>query len=205
MAISDSTTDSGFTIGFSSGAKRKPIPGNGAVWVAILSEMSEFGLMFLFFFLAKTHYPQVFADGPAMLNTTAGMLNTLALLSSSYFVARSVYSIKRDDVRRAIFWMWMAFGAGIAYLIIKYWEYRWNIAHGYEVGTNMFFAAYYYMTFNHFLHVGWGSGALLWGIIRLRNGGYTAENHEGLESIASYWHMIDLAWIIIFPLVYVIQ
>lgn len=180
------------------------LPGSGAIWVAILSEMTEFALMFIFFFLAKAHYPEVFSAGPAKLNTMAGMLNTLALLSSSFFVAKAVQNVKRDNIPRAIRWMWMSFFAGMVYLVIKYWEYRWNIAHGYNVNTDAFFAGYYYLTFNHFLHVGWGSGALLWGVMRLKQGGYTVDDHQGLESIASYWHMIDLAWIIIFPLLYVI-
>ena len=180
------------------------LPGSGAIWVAILSEMTEFALMFIFFFLAKAHYPAVFAAGPGQLNTMAGMLNTLALLSSSFFVAKAVQNVKKNNIKLAIRWMWMSLVMGILYLIIKYWEYRWNIAQGYTVGTNAFFAGYYYLTFNHFLHVGWGSGALLWGVMRLKQGGYTADDHQGLESIASYWHMIDLAWIIIFPLLYVI-
>ncbi|MCG8427234.1 MAG: hypothetical protein MI754_07765, partial [Chromatiales bacterium] len=64
------------------------VPGNMAIWVAIFSEMSEFALMFIVCFLAKVHYPELFHTGPTKLNTLAGTLNTLALLSSSYFVAK---------------------------------------------------------------------------------------------------------------------
>ncbi|MCG8428904.1 MAG: cytochrome c oxidase subunit 3 family protein [Chromatiales bacterium] len=189
----------------SSAPKPGRIPGNTAIWVAIFSEMSEFALMFIVYFIAKVHNPEVFEAGPGKLNTMAGMLNTLALLSSSYFVAKSVQAIRLDQVQQSIRWLSASVATGVIYLVIKYWEFTWNEAQGYSVDTDLFFTVYYYMTFNHFLHVGWGSGALLWGIYRLKNGAYNSQEHEGLETIASYWHMIDLAWIVIFPLLYVLN
>ena len=71
--------------------------------------------------------------------------------------------------------------------------------------TNLFYGVYYYITFNHFLHVGWGSAAVVWVIFRVKSGAYSPDEHEGLLNIAVYWHMIDLAWITIFPLLYVIR
>ena len=99
----------------------------------------------------------------------------------------------------------MSVGAGCTYLLIKFFEYRWNGAHGISTDTNLFFTVYYYTTFNHLLHVGWGSGAILWAITGIRMGAITPQNHRGLEAVAVYWHMIDLAWIIIFPLLYVLR
>jgi cytochrome c oxidase subunit 3 len=188
-------------------AEPKPgrIPGNMAIWVAIFSEMSEFAMMFIIYFIAKVHHPEAFAAGPEKLNTLAGTLNTLTLLSSSYFVAKAMRCIRMDRPDLSIRWMLFAVGTGCIYLIIKYWEFTWNAEQGYEVDTDLFFTVYYYMTFNHFLHVGWGSGALLWGIYRLKQSAYDSREHEGLETIASYWHMIDLAWIVIFPLLYVLH
>lgn len=181
------------------------VPGNMAIWVAIFSEMSEFALMFIVYFIAKVHFLELFNEGPTQLNTTAGALNTIALLSSSYFVAKSVQSVRLNEIKAATRWLWLAILSGCCYLGVKYWEYMWNIKQGLDVDTNLFFTLYYYITFNHFLHVAWGSGALLWGIYRLKQGAYTADEHEGLETIASYWHMIDLVWIIIFPLLYILR
>ncbi|HKJ77137.1 MAG TPA: cytochrome c oxidase subunit 3 family protein [Gammaproteobacteria bacterium] len=181
------------------------IPGNQAIWVGIFSEMSEFGIMFLAFFIAKAHYPVLFLEGPTRLNTTAGLVNTLVLLSSSYFVAKAMVAIRQERRRDCVRWLWAAIGAAVAYLVVKYIEYEWNSAHGISIDTNSFFAVYYYMTFNHLLHVGWGGGAILWAIMRLKMGAYSADDHEGLEAVAVYWHMIDLAWIVMFPLVYVLR
>lgn len=181
------------------------IPGNMAIWVAIFSELSEFALMFIIYFIAKIHHPEVFYNGPTQLNTLAGTLNTLALLSSSYFVAKSVQAVRANKIDKAIRWLWMGISMACLYLMIKWAEFNWNQDQGITVDGNLFFTVYYYMTFNHFLHVVWGGAALYWGILRLKNGGYTCADHEGLETIASYWHMIDLAWIIIFPMLYVLR
>ncbi|MFW2373910.1 MAG: cytochrome c oxidase subunit 3 family protein [Gammaproteobacteria bacterium] len=190
---------------FSCVSRANGVPGNPAVWVGILAELTEFAMMFLFLFIAKVNYPEVFAEGPGRLNTLAGMVNTLALLSSSYFVARAMVALRANKPGAAMRWLWGAIGAASLYLVIKYFEYQWNVSQGIHIKTNEFFAIYYYITFNHFLHVAWGGGALLWGIMRIRTGSYTASDHSGLEAIASYWHMIDLVWIIIFPLLYVLK
>ena len=181
------------------------VPGNLAIWVGILSEMSEFALMFIVYFLAKVHNPELFNEGPTRLNTLAGTLNTLVLLTSSYCVAKAMVAIRRDQQRRCVRWLLRAVLAGCVYLVIKLLEFRWNAQHGIHSDTNLFYTVYYYMTFNHLLHVGWASVALLWVAIRVRMGIYTAARHEGLEAVASYWHMIDLAWIVIFPLLYVLR
>ena len=192
---------------FSSSSFRKytDIPGSLAIWAAILAEMSEFAIMFVVYFLAKVHNPDVFAAGPEKLNTLAGTVNTLLMLTSSFFVVRALIAIRNNKPIASARWLWGAVAAGILYLIIKYFEYQWNTAQGLDTETNIFYGVYYYVTFNHFLHVGWGSAAIVWVIYRLNTGVYTQQNHEGLLNVAVYWHMIDLAWIIIFPLLYVIR
>jgi cytochrome c oxidase subunit 3 len=64
---------------------------------------------------------------------------------------------------------------------------------------------YYYLTFNHLVHVVWGCLGLIWAILRTSFGAYSPEDHEGLESATLYWHATDLAWIVIFPLAYVLR
>lgn len=181
------------------------IPGNMAIWAAILSEMSEFAIMFIVYFLAKVHNPEIFKEGPTKLSTLAGTSNTLIMLTSSFFVVRAVIAMRKNSPEKSVRWLWGAVLCGVLYLIIKYFEYEWNTSQGLSTETNIFYAVYYYVTFNHFLHVGWGSAAIIWVIYRLNTGIYTQEEHEGLINIALYWHMIDLAWITIFPLLYVIR
>jgi cytochrome c oxidase subunit 3 len=176
-----------------------------AIWAAILAEMSEFAIMFIVYFVGRVHNPEAFRIGPTKLNTLAGTSNTLLMLTSSFFVVRAVIAIRENKVKTSARWLSAAVLCGVLYLIIKYFEYEWNSAQGLSTETNIFYAVYYYVTFNHFLHVGWGSAALVWVIYRLNTGIYNAQDHEGLINIALYWHMIDLAWITIFPLLYVIR
>lgn len=183
----------------------RKIPGSLAIWAAILAEMSEFAIMFLVYFLAKVHNPEIFAEGPLRLSTLAGTSNTLIMLSSSFFVVRGVIAMRANKPEICMRWLWGAVICGCLYLAIKYFEYQWNTTQGLATETNIFYAVYYYVTFNHFLHVGWGSVAIIWVIHRVHTGIYTQDEHEGLLSIAVYWHMIDLAWITIFPLLYVIR
>jgi len=190
---------------FSFTNKTKNIPGSLAIWAAILAEMSEFAIMFVVYFLAKVHNPKLFYEGPARLSTSAGAANTLIMLTSSFFVVRSVMAVRNDQLKEATHWLWGAVACGIFYLIIKYFEYQWNTTQGFETETNIFYGVYYYVTFNHFLHVGWGTAGLIWVIYRINTHIYTKNEHEGLINMALYWHMIDLAWITIFPLLYVIR
>jgi len=206
-ALASSTTPSpeSFSEKISFGEKKSNIPGSMAIWFAILAEMSEFAIMFLVYFLAKVHNPELFYEGPSRLNTLAGTSNTLIMLTSSFFVVRAVIAIRDNKPKQSTHWLWGAVACGIIYLIIKAFEYQWNTSQGLATETNIFYGVYYYVTFNHFLHVGWGSAGLIWVIYRINTGIYTSTEHEGLINMAVYWHMIDLAWITIFPLLYVIR
>ena len=189
----------------SSRSVSKETPGNIAVWILIYAELFEFALFFLAFLIAKSHYPEVFSEGPLQLNTFAGTANTLVLITSSFFVAKAMAAIKLGQHRECLIWLWLTLAAGGVYCGIKTWEYSWNEAAGIGARSNTFFTLYYYLTFNHLLHVLMGMCTILFVTIRTHLGVYDASNYEGLESAASYWHMMDLVWIIIFPLLYVLR
>lgn len=186
-------------------AKAGRIPGNIPIWVGILSELTEFGIFFAAYFIAKFNYPEAFSSGPNSLSTLAGVTNTIVLLSSSFFMAKAIASIRQDNQKKCEQYLWLAFICGCLYMAIKTGEFYWNHQQGFNTRTSEFFTIYYYMTFNHFLHVGWASCAVLWMTFRVRKGAFSAKKHSGLEALAIYWHMIDLMWILIFPLLYVLR
>lgn len=188
-----------------SGERVKKTPGNIAIWILIYAELTEFALFFIVFLVVRSHNQDIFAVGPGQLNTLAGVLNTLVLISSSYFIARAISSIKAGQRDACLKWLWLTLAAGAGYCAIKGWEYYWNHSQGIDSKTNVFFSLYYYLTFNHLLHVLVGMCTILFVTIRTQMNAYDEKSHEGLESAASYWHMIDLAWIIIFPLLYVLR
>ena len=181
------------------------VPGNRGMWVGILCELTEFALMFLAYAWFKQVHPADFHHGPAMLNTASGVWNTVVMLTSGYFAVRALLAIRRNDAAAARNWLVATLAGGIAFLLIKAWEFSWNIDHG-VVGTgNSFVAMYYYLTFNHLVHVVWGCLGLIWAILRTSFGAYSPEDHDGLEAAVLYWHATDLAWIVIFPLLYVLR
>lgn len=181
------------------------VPGNGAIWVGILSELTEFAIFFVAYFIAKVHYPQAFAEGTTQLHTALGVTNTLVLLSSSYFMAKAIAAIRLNDAKKCERWLWLTLAMAATYLVVKAYEFHWNDLNNIHTNTSEFFTVYYYMTFNHFLHVGWAGCAILYMVLRTRAGAYSNGNHSNLEALAVYWHMIDLMWILIFPLLYVLR
>ncbi len=180
------------------------IPGNRAIWVGIFAELTEFTLMFLVYFFARINHPQAFHDGPQKLSLLAGTTNTIIMLSSSYFVARAVVAMRNNAANISLRWLFAAFFTAIGYPIVKFLEIRWNLAHGVDGGGDVFQMSYYYLTFNHLVHVGWGLLGMIWIMFRTGFGGYDANDHKGLIAFASYWHATDLVWLMIFPLFYVL-
>jgi cytochrome c oxidase subunit 3 len=181
------------------------IPGNKGIWAGILSEMTEFALLFGVYFIARAHYPEVFRQGPARLSTLAGTFNTVMMISGSYFVAKAVHAIRQNRQQASFRWLLLVLLAASSYLVIKMLEIQWNLSHGVTGGANLFFTVYYYLTFTHMVHVVWGMMGLAWVLVRTRSGAYSPQDHEGLEAFASYWHATDLAWLVIFPLVYLLH
>lgn len=185
-------------------ALKQPGHGNVAVWVLIYAELTEFAFFFIAFLVTRQFYPAEFAEGPGQLNTTTGLINTLVLISSSWFVATALNNLRRGRISRCRCWLVAAIVAGLTYCGVKYWEYQWNLAQGLSLQTNYFFTLYYYLAFNHLLHVLAGIVVLCGCLLSVSLGWATAENHEGVEGGINYWHMVDLAWIVLFPLLYLL-
>lgn len=180
------------------------LPGNKAIWVGILAELTEFAVMFLVYFIARAHYPELFVTGPDKLSTVAGLSITLLMVTSGFFVAQAIQAIRANRVNRSFYWLLGAFFLGLGYPVVKYFEVRWNISQGLIGSGDVFQMSYYYLTFNHLVHVSWGLGGLFWVLIRTKTGAYSPEEYSGMEAFAVYWHATDLIWLIIFSLFYVL-
>ena len=181
------------------------IPGNKAIWVGIYCEVSEFALMFLVYFIARAHQSEAFSAGPSRLSLLSGTAYTVALLTSGFCVARGLAAMRAARRRVCLRWLAAAFVIGAIYPLVKFFEVRWNLAHGLDGNAGVFFVTYYYLTFNHLVHVFWGLLGLLWVMVRTGSGFYTATEHDGLEAFACYWHTTDIIWLMIFPLFYILR
>ncbi len=181
------------------------VPGNRGIWVGIFCVLVEFLLLFCVYFIAKAHHGAAFEKGPDQLATIAGVAITLLLLSSGYCMVKAVATIRNDRRRAAFGWVAAAFLLGLGYPVIKFFEIRWNVAHGIDGAAGIFYIVYYYLTLNHLVHVSWGLLGLGWVAVRTLLGVYSARDHSGLEAAAMYWHTTDVLWLIIFPFFYVLR
>ena len=185
--------------------KNSGLPGDLAMWLFILAELTAFALLFGIYAFTRASNPEIFAEGQAGLDIRAGLANTLALLTSSYFVACAVTSVELNRTNRAVLEFLAALAMGAIYIFIKLSEYSHSIEQGYDITTNLFYQFYYLLTAFHFLHVVLGMAILAYVAVRAYKGAYSNGNIQGLESGACYWHMVDLLWLVLFPLVYVLH
>jgi nitric oxide reductase NorE protein len=181
------------------------LPGDFAIWIFIFAELAVFGLLFLVYAWTRRHNIDLFNLHQLELNRTAGLINTLALLTSSFFVVRAVERIKVGDSVSCKRWLGAAMGMGVVFIVVKSWEYAQHFSHGVSLSTNTFYTFYIALTVFHFMHVLMGMVILSAVALKAGRGGYSAQEHTGVETGASYWHMVDLVWLILFPLVYVMR
>jgi nitric oxide reductase NorE protein len=180
-------------------------PGDLAIWIFILAELLVFGVFFTTYAFTRMHHVALFNHYQLGLDRDSALLNTLALITSSYCVARAVADIRSDDAPGCVRWLLAAMAMGGLFLIVKSAEFAHHLGAGVTLSTNVFYMFYLSLTFFHFLHV--VLGLVILGAVtqKARRGGYSAAEHTGVDTGASYWHMVDLVWLILFPLVYVMR
>lgn len=180
-------------------------PGDLAIWIFILAELLVFAVLFVVYAVARRNNIELFALHQLQLDRVAGLANTLLLITSSYFVVRAVAAIREGRARLCSHWLWAAFFLGALFLLIKGLEYQHHFSMGVTLRSNTFYLYYISLTFFHFMHVIMGMVILAAVALKARRGGYSEREHTGVETGASYWHMVDLVWLILFPLVYVMH
>lgn len=188
------------------GPATRELPGDLAMWCFILAELAVFALLLGSMAYVRGRWPEMFSAGVATLHPVAGLINTLALLTGSYWVALGVAAMRRGESATVVWWFRAGAASGLLYLVIKSVEYQQMFSAGYNLRTNTFYFFYYFTTFFHLMHVVLGMIILLVVAARFRRGAYPtqATRQMAAESAASYWHMVDLVWLMLFPLLYVL-
>ena len=185
-------------------ANRYP-PGDLAIWIFILAELGVFAIFFAAYAFARVGHVELFNACQETLDRRAALVNTLALITGSYFVVRAVAAMRIDNQGGCVRWLLAALGMGLVFLVVKVMEYAHHFEAGVTLSTNTFYMFYLSLTFFHFMHVILGMVILAAVALKARVGGYSVEDHTGVETGASYWHMVDLVWLILFPLIYVMR
>jgi nitric oxide reductase NorE protein len=186
-------------------AERPRLRGDLAMWFVIGIEMLTFGLFFIVFAIARGRESELFRAGQAGLNLHVGALNTALLLTGSWCVARGVHALRSGRSAASARWTWAGAGCGAGFLASKLAEYQVKLAEGKDLSSDTFHMLYWLLTGFHFLHVAAAVIALavVAGLTRRRRWG--AGDAHAPETVAAFWHMVDLLWVVLFPLVYVLR
>jgi nitric oxide reductase NorE protein len=186
-------------------SKPRRLPGVEGIWVFVAGDMTIFGILFVSFMLDRRKETGLFEASRHGLNPNFGGVNTLILLTSSWLMALAVNAARRGRTRVATAFLASTFLCGVAFMASKAIEYTGKAEHGVGMLTNPFYMYYFTLTGIHLAHVFAGVVvlAVLW--TRSRAGAYHANNVRTLETGATYWHMVDLLWIMLFPLLYLMR
>ena len=175
------------------------------VWVFIGADSVIFAILFLTFMQDRLKNPALFEASRHTLNMNLGGLDTLILLSSSWSVALAIQALKRDLVDRVPRYLLGGVLTGLMFVVSKSIEYFQKFAHGLTPGTNPFYMWYFALTGMHLAHVLLGTSLLTFLWIRSRRGAFSSVQRAVPESVASFWHLVDLLWIVLFPLLYLMK
>jgi nitric oxide reductase NorE protein len=186
-------------------AKPRRLPGVDGVWVFIGADLVIFAILFLSFMQDRLKNPAIFEASRHTLNMHLGGIDTLILLTSSWSVALAVQAMKRDQIDREPRLLLGGAVTGLMFMVSKAIEYFHKFAHGITPGTNPFFMWYFTLTGIHLIHVVVGTSLLTYLWVRSRRGTYDHLHKAVPESVASYWHLVDLLWVVLFPLLYLMK
>lgn len=184
------------------------------MWLFLYTEIMLFGGLFVLYAVYYSTYSADFVAGGKELDIFFGVLNTVILLVSSFAVAASITAIRTESLKTALVMVGIAIACGLSFLVNKYLEWGHKIEVGIypnsevlldgEPGRNIFFGLYYTITGLHGLHVIIGLTLLVICLVMLARQKITAGNDILLENSGLYWHLVDLIWIFIFPLFYLV-
>ncbi len=190
------------------------------MWLFLCTEVLMFSGLFLAYFIIRQLYPEMVLTASEELNKTAGGVNTIVLLTSSFTMALGVRAAQTNNQKALERNLVITIACAFIFMIVKYFEYTAKIEHGLLPGdwysaaqhgyflpkySKVFYGVYFTMTGLHGVHVLVGIGVLSWIYIRARRREFSSQNYVAVENAGLYWHIVDLVWIFLFPLLYLVK
>ena len=178
-------------------------PGGILIWIIIMLELITFGVALIVMVVLSRSETELFHQMGAKLNTLLGSLNTVVLLTSGLFMARSLHFFREENFQKSKIYLQLTMVSGSVFICFKAFEYHQKIVEGIALGSNTFMNFYWLLTGFHLIHV-------LVGIVLLAtfysNISKRPEKIDitDLEATASFWHMCDLIWLVLFPVLYLL-
>ena len=186
------------------------------MWVFLATEIMFFGGMFLGYTIYRTAYPQAFAAASNHLDVVLGTVNTAVLICSSFTMALAVRAAQLGQRRFTMIFLLSTIVLGGVFLAIKFSEYHVKFVEHLVPGSafafappltdaaQIFFSFYFAMTGMHALHMVIGLGLLTSLVVKTGRGRFSAEYNTPVELVGLYWHFVDIVWIFLFPLLYLL-
>ncbi|MFE3056911.1 cytochrome c oxidase subunit 3 [Nocardia sp. NPDC059239] len=181
------------------------IPGEEGIWVFVIGDMTVFALFFGVFMYTRGHDPAAFTPGQPGLDRTLGAINTMLLLTGSLLAVLGVRACRTAPARTRMALFLSAAACAAGFVVIKAVEWSRQFAAGHTVGTNDFYSYYFVFTGIHLLHVLIGIVVLLRVAFVVRKETLESRDHVLAESGGIFWHMVDLLWIVLFALFYLMH
>ena len=195
------------------------------MWLFLVTEILLFSGMFVAYTVYRSWHPEVFVLSSELLNHWLGGLNTIVLLASSFTVALGIHYAQVNNKKGLVINLVLTFLFALTFLVVKYFEYTAKFEHGIFPGAafdphgvshgvdyamynvpyaRQFFSIYFVMTGIHGVHVLVGMGLFTWITIRAIKGEFSSEYYTPVENCGLYWHLVDIIWIFLFQLLYLI-
>ncbi len=187
------------------------------MWIFLVTEILFFGGLFAAYIVYRSWYPELFVLASEELDTILGGVNTLVLIGSSLTVALAIKAAQTNQTKKILINLGITVALACVFMIIKYFEWTHKFDLGifpgryYEFGgidhekANVFFSIYYLMTGLHGIHVVIGIGIMIWLLRRAVKGHFNSAYYTPVEITGLYWHLVDIIWIFLFPLFYLID
>lgn len=187
------------------------------MWLFLAQEVLFFSVLFMGYFAFRLLYPETYVAAHYLLDPTMGGINTVVLLFSSFTMAMAVRSCQVSNKKHTNIYLIITIVCALAFLVVKYFEYSHKIhlgllpgaaySYGGDIPGNpaIFFTLYFCMTGLHGIHVVAGIGVLTWMLIRNMKGHFDSSYYVPVENVGLYWHLVDLVWIFLFPLFYLVK
>jgi len=180
-------------------------PGGILIWMIVALEFLTFSIALLVFLFQRNGDIALFNESQHLLNKFLGTANTIVLITSGFLMATTINLLRSGQEKKAVKYLIITILFGVAFLVLKGVEYQDKISHGYTFSYNSFFNFYWLLTGFHFLHVLVGVLLLSYMGLKIHQGAYNKDNYEDVETSAVFWHMCDLIWIFLFPIIYLIH
>ncbi len=182
---------------------RSHLPGESSMWFFVIGDLFIFAAYFVSYMYFRGQDHAMFLASQAKVNLNIGIVNTVVLLTSSLFVALGTSASRAGNTTDAHRLFCGALASGAAFPLLKMFEYIPEITAGMTPGTNLFFMYYFVMTGMHLCHVFLGLVILGFVVRSLR--GPAKPRMSLVETGATYWHMVDVLWLILFALLYLMR